>query len=580
MGSVCTRWARGPKDVISRSDVMGVRMHRQAMDELLHAAMLGISRLEGRLPQPSDELASWAAEAAAGSPQRRLLLEAGARCAYGMAGYAPESAAPPVSPAPPETLDACPHHLIELFESLLASDVPQEVLIEALQAMAQRGWRVPLHCLPDVLSITEAKVRAALRPVLGQRGLWLAGFREDWRWAVVSDEAPLQELERIWNEGSLSQRCQVLRQLRATHPQQARTWLCEAWPREKADARQALLRSLETGLAGDDEPFLEQALADRSKDVRLLAARLLARLPESRHARWLWSVAQTMVRYVPQAQSKQPRRQRGRASTAQPAEAPASLELTLPARFEPAWVEQGLEPTPPAGISKREYWFWQFVQRVPLARWVEHCRATPAQLVAAASASDAAPVLLAAWSETAVSQQAAEWYGPLWDAWVVCAGVEEASLWGQACKKLIMAATGSGKLPQLVERLSGLLGRDPVGTLFCNALEPLPFPWPVEVSREVLAQVADRLQRASPKRYWEAYHWFEALKLAARRIAPSCLDDAAAWANAIDASQPLSQQAAFLTFCQVIQLRRQVARGFTAHASEKSSHGQEQSNSK
>ncbi|MCL6503604.1 MAG: DUF5691 domain-containing protein [Pirellulales bacterium] len=556
-------------------------MHRQAMDELLHAAMLGTSRVEARLPQPSDELALWAEEAAAGSPQRRLLLEAGARCAYGMAGYAPEPAVPPAAPAPSETLAACPHHLVELFESLLASDVPQEVLIEALQAMAQRGWRVPTRCLPEVLSIKEAKVRAALRPVLGQRGLWLAGFREDWQWAVVSGEAPPQEVERIWNEGSLPERCLVLRHLRAVHPQQALTWLREAWPREKADARHALLRSLETGLAREDEPFLEQALADRSKDVRSLASQLLAQLPESRHARWLWSMAEPMVRYVPHAQSQQAHQQGGHARPAQPAEAAALLELTLPARFDPTWAEQGLIDAPPAGVSKREYWFWQFVRRIPLARWVEHCGAAPAQLAAAApSASEGAPVLLAAWSEAAVSQQAAEWYGPLWDAWLACVGVEQASLWGQACNKLILTASGSGKLPQLVERLSGLLGWDPEGTLFCHALEPMAAPWPADVSRAVFAQIVDRLQRVNPKRHWEAYPWLAALKLAARRIAPSCLDEAAVWANAIDASASLTQQPAFLTFCQVIQLRREVARNFAAHSLEKSSHGQEQSDSK
>ena len=41
------------------------------------------------------------------------------------------------------------------------------------------------------------------------------------------------------------------------------------------------LDSLRTGLGPQDEPFLEQALADRSRNVRAVAAELLSALPGS-----------------------------------------------------------------------------------------------------------------------------------------------------------------------------------------------------------------------------------------------------------------------------------------------------------
>src|SRR5215207_2123584 len=49
-------------------------------------------------------------------------------------------------------------------------------------------------------------------------------------------------------------------------------------------SRNAERDNRETGLSGDDEPFLERALDDKSKGVRTTAARLLSRLPTSAYA--------------------------------------------------------------------------------------------------------------------------------------------------------------------------------------------------------------------------------------------------------------------------------------------------------
>jgi hypothetical protein len=52
----------------------------------------------------------------------------------------------------------------------------------------------------------------------------------------------------------------------------------------KAETRDKMITILETDLLGDDEPFLEQALDDKSKGVRTTAARLHSRLPASAYA--------------------------------------------------------------------------------------------------------------------------------------------------------------------------------------------------------------------------------------------------------------------------------------------------------
>lgn len=150
------------------------------MDELLQLAMLGTSRQKPREPQLQDNLAAWAEQAAAGSPERRLLLEAGARYVYSLAGYSERISAVPPAPAPAETLAACPAEAGVLLEQLLTRDRAEELLQEAFEAMAAQGWHVPAALLPRVLSIEHSDVRAAARPTLGERGRWLAGFRPQW----------------------------------------------------------------------------------------------------------------------------------------------------------------------------------------------------------------------------------------------------------------------------------------------------------------------------------------------------------------------------------------------------------------
>ena len=53
------------------------------------------------------------------------------------------------------------------------------------------------------------------------------------------------------------------------------------WSTERAEDRLMFLDSLRTGLGADDEPFLERALTDRSRNVRSTAAELLSALPGS-----------------------------------------------------------------------------------------------------------------------------------------------------------------------------------------------------------------------------------------------------------------------------------------------------------
>jgi hypothetical protein len=87
----------------------------------------------------------------------------------------------------------------------------------------------------------------------------------------------------LWENGTLEQRKLFLGRLRETDPDEARSLLQDGFAQLDARERAGLLEAITTGIGPADEDFLETLLGDRSKEVRQLAASLLARLPSSRY---------------------------------------------------------------------------------------------------------------------------------------------------------------------------------------------------------------------------------------------------------------------------------------------------------
>jgi hypothetical protein len=86
----------------------------------------------------------------------------------------------------------------------------------------------------------------------------------------------------VWQLGSLDQRRLYLTALRATDAAQARDLCRAAMTTEGAKERTAFIECLGTRLTLDDQDLLEATLADKSKEARQAAARLLSTLPDSR----------------------------------------------------------------------------------------------------------------------------------------------------------------------------------------------------------------------------------------------------------------------------------------------------------
>ncbi|MER6357051.1 DUF5691 domain-containing protein [Streptomyces sp. NPDC001634] len=277
-----------------------------------------------------------------------------------------------------------------------------ELLPQWLALANERGFAPPPEALPALLD--AARGRTDLRPAAlafaGPRALWLARLNPDWRFALRSapgggSELPLPEetdrIQRLWQEGLFAERVALLTALRARQPAVARELLATTWATERAEDRLMFLDSLRTGLEPADEPFLEQALSDRSRNVRATAAELLSALPGSALAGRMAVRAAACV-------------------AVDFTQGGPALVVEAPHECDPGMERDGVVPNPPAGRGERSWWLGQLVEAAPLGSWQARLGGrTPEEIVALPVADDWRGELHGAWCRAAVRQRDPGW---------------------------------------------------------------------------------------------------------------------------------------------------------------------------
>ncbi|MGW0612973.1 DUF5691 domain-containing protein [Streptomyces sp. NPDC002788] len=296
----------------------------------------------------------------------------------------------------------------------------RELLPQWLAVANARGFAPPPQALPALLD--AARGRTDLRPAAlefaGPRALWLARLNPDWRFALRSTPgggAALPHLEdddriqQLWQEGLFAERVALLSALRSRDPAAARDLLATTWATERAEDRLMFLDSLRAGLGPHDEPFLEQALADRSRNVRATAAELLSALPGSALAarmavRASACVAIDHTRAARAAEIPTTAQPPGTTGTA------PTIVVEAPHECDTSMERDGVVAKAPTGRGERSWWFGQLVEAAPLGSWSRRLGGrTPGEIVALPVADDWQGELHAAWCRAAVRQRDAEW---------------------------------------------------------------------------------------------------------------------------------------------------------------------------
>ncbi|QGV78982.1 DUF5691 domain-containing protein [Streptomyces ficellus] len=377
-------------------------------EDLVTSALLGTDR---RAPAP-EVLAR-----APGKDAPAALLDAAAvHTVRRRAGLLPAPPASPLpEPAPDDERPPLPEAARLRLGQLLAgrSGAPAaggrrgtapdltELLPQWLAAANAHGHRAPASLLPALLDAGRARtdLRPAALTFAGPRGLWLARLNPDWRFALrgapggtsLPDPTDRDGVRRLWEEGLFAERVALLGAVREHDAAAAATLLASTWSTERAEDRLMFLDSLRTGLTYADEPFLEEALSDRSRNVRSTAAELLSALPRSALARRMADRASTCV---------------GLDRTG----GAASITVEAPHECDAGMQRDGVLPDPPSGRGQRSWWLGQLAESAPLALWPSRLGGrTPEEIVALPVADGWRDELHAAWCRAAVRQQDAAW---------------------------------------------------------------------------------------------------------------------------------------------------------------------------
>jgi len=369
-----------------------------SMDDLIAAASVGTSRKPPALgggDGPLGEALSTVDKALSASAESKLLGAVAVLSRYEACGRLPTPDAAAPQAAAEETQPPCSRRAADLLGQILAMSNTQDKdrlvaqwLDHALTASQRAPWRI----LPALLDygVGRRAGREAIARVSGARGSWLMAQNPRWQYAAGQQDDPRQ----LWSTGTRDQRLSAATRLRQSDPRAALELIQSTWKEDSADERAAFVAALATSLSPDDEPFLEAALDDRSKQVRAAAAELLQRLPTSALlTRMIERVTPLLTLAVDRAHKR--------------------IDVTLPPdTFDPSWERDGIVEKPDTRTGRRQWWLTQMVSAVPPAHWSQTWKLSPRECVAAL-AGELADVVLEAWQQAAQRHPDPDWVSAL-----------------------------------------------------------------------------------------------------------------------------------------------------------------------
>ncbi len=328
-------------------------------------------------------------------PASRLLAVAAAASLYGRSGRKPAVDPSPLPPpCPPDDRPECPPEAARRLRTILGGEQVGD-FAEWVGLCAGSGRRLPHESIVEALEAHHRHPIPAepLRVALGERGRWLAARNPAWR--NLGGDLEFDDPAAVWAEGHRQERLLALKYLLRTDPAGARALVGPTFARESADDRAAIVQSIGESVLPEDEPFLESALDDRGKDVRLHAAEALRRLPGSALVGRMIERARAALRW-----------ERGMLGLGS-----GKLVVEPPAACDKAMIRDGIvaKPPPHSGLGERAWWLRQVVAAVPPPVMSEILGVPAQKAVAASKDGDWELELWFAWADAAIRSRDVDW---------------------------------------------------------------------------------------------------------------------------------------------------------------------------
>lgn len=366
--------------------------------DILTTALLGTDRqqLTSTTAASSDELNKLLAQLNPQERESQLLSAAALHTIYQQAGQRPEKSSIEIPiPAEPDSQSVCSPLAAQHLATIL-NNYPT-LLLEWLTNLARVDRRIPEASLTSLLTFKNTtgtddtkEIRAAIFKVIGKRGRWLAAQNSQWQYANVELVAP-QNIDEVWQTGNKPTREALLRELRQSDPVRARELVASTWKEDNAEERTTFIEALKIGLSMADEPFLEAALDDKSKNVRRAIATLLATLPESPFYQRM------LQRITPLVNIKTEKKK-------------TVIDITLPTDFTKDMLRDGMEKDPPySSFGEKAWWVKQMMTFIKPSYWSDTWQISPQDLWALINKSEWKNVFTMAISEAALAHKDISW---------------------------------------------------------------------------------------------------------------------------------------------------------------------------
>ena len=313
----------------------------------------------------------------------QLLLHFGVKDIERRAGYVPERITDDVNLpfAPTETQPLCSRTAVMQIYRLMRGSL-MGMLDMWIDKFTASGQRIPPEWIPALLQSDEDTiyVLGVLRPLLGERGQWLAQVSEHPAWL----EAYQHEFSDWGDEpiGFTKQHDDLL-QLRRKNPHAGLMWLRQHWDSIDFRMKYWFVDALEHGLSVDDEQFLWERVQETvthayGDDIAGLAARMLTQIPDSEYGRLIIAIAANAFAIV---------RQKNK----------IYIDFCWTQHFEYDPQSLSRECLEPIVGKLRSYSLSHIARFIPLDYWWQQWQVTPLELIDAALRGSNAKMFVNGW---------------------------------------------------------------------------------------------------------------------------------------------------------------------------------------
>lgn len=268
------------------------------------------------------------------------------------------------SEAPEEEKPYCSSQSNTVLKGVLDEDLPSLLRIWLQQCVAKNKIVHP-EVLPRLIELAKSNqgLHEMITEVMGKRGQWLCSLNGEWN-SLLSGI----DFKSAWENGTAEERKVVLRNLRISKPDEARSLLETSWVTEGANEKSSFLEILKTNASASDLPWLE-SLKEKSQKVNGVLFETLKLIPSSQ-------IVQEYQQVLMQCVSiKSSKALLGMISKTE-------LIIDESFVFPESIFKTGIEKlSSNKNVSDHQYILAQLIMNTPPSFWTEHLQRVPGEVI-------------------------------------------------------------------------------------------------------------------------------------------------------------------------------------------------------